>query len=493
VPLSQTSALLAYLAFALIIGVYLHYNSWLLWLAWSLRDRKSDRPEPPTEWPLVTVQLPIYNEPEVVERLLRAVAALDYPRDRLQIQLLDDSTDGITPEIGARVVEELSDEGVEIEEIRRTNRVGYKAGALQEAMPWVRGDFILLLDADFVPSPDLLRRLLPWFADPRIGMVQACWGSVSPPRTLVERCSTHWSERHFGIEQFARSRSGQFFHFNGSGGIWRRAAIEQSGGWSAETLAEDLELSYRAWTNGWRFHFDNEVVVPASPPPDMPALRIQQARWSRGAFQVARKLASQVGTLPIREQFRLMMHSTGYAFGPLLLGFAMVSGPAAWARGAMSSEWALLLVDIPAYIFLGGMVAQVAYRWWARGPRAGLVELEVAMVGLGLSWLILRHAVKGWNVPGGEFVRTPKVSGRSGPPAGEVRGELVLAAMASGSAFLALIHGAWHLAVLPLFATGGLALCVLLTFHASRRSSAHAPPAPVRHTAPERVHPAPTP
>lgn len=442
------------------ISVYSQYNDWLLWLAWKHRNKRIPRPPAPEEWPSVTVQLPIYNEPEVVERLLRAVAALDYPWDRLQVQLLDDSTDGVTSVLSARVTRELRGRGLEIEEIRRKARTGYKAGALQEALPRVRGEFMLLLDADFLPEPDLLRRLVPWFSDPTIGMVQARWGTVVAPSNMVERSSVHWAERHFGIEQFARCRTGQFFHFNGSGGMWRRVAIEESGGWSAETLAEDLELSYRAWKKGWRFHFDDEVDVPADPPPDMPALRIQQGRWSQGSFQVARRLIPAMGALPLKERFRLFMHVTGYAFSPLILFLALASGPAAWAREELNFWAGFFLIDLFTYLFLIGMAMQLLYRWRTRGPRGGIQELETAVMGLGLSFHILRRAIKGWTTLGGEFERTPKVAGKASASAFEVWPEVTLATAAGLSCFMAISFGAYHLALLPFLAAVGLAACV---------------------------------
>lgn len=284
------------LALWLLLYGWVYYNTWLIWLGWRLRRAAPTRPALPAELPRVTVQLPVFNEEAVVARLLEAVGELDWPADRLQIQLLDDSTDH-TPEIAAPVVERLRRRGLAVEHLRRTVRTDYKAGALRDALPSATGEFILILDADFVPRPALLRELMPWFADPRVAVAQGRWGPLAAARTLIERSAGFWIDRHFVIEQLARSRSAQFFHFNGSGGVWRRSAIDDAGGWSADTLAEDLDLSFRAWQRGWKFIFDVDAIVPPrSPPPRQHCAYSRRAGRAAPSRWPARRSLSSVGS-----------------------------------------------------------------------------------------------------------------------------------------------------------------------------------------------------
>ena len=315
------------------------------------------------------------------------MAALDYPRDRLLIQVLDDSTDE-TVQLVARRVASLQADGLRIHHIRRADRVGYKAGALAHGLTKTDDELILILDADSVPQPSLLRELVPVLEDPAVGMVQARWGHVRPPATALERSAAFWIDRHFSIEQFARSRMGHFFHFNGTGGTWRQKAIEDAGGWSADTLAEDLDLSLLAWQKGWRFVYAHDVVVPALLPPDVLALKIQQSRWARGAFQVARKHLPSLwksATVPRKDIALVTLHLTGYSFPILLLALALLAGPAAWARLELGWFLRLWFVDLPAIGFVVGMLVQAGIAPWRQGRAAGWVELEASSIGLGLA------------------------------------------------------------------------------------------------------------
>jgi cellulose synthase/poly-beta-1,6-N-acetylglucosamine synthase-like glycosyltransferase len=438
----------------LVLFAYVHYNNWMLWKSWRLRGAAPIRPPLPEELPRVTVQLPVYNEPAVVERLLEAVGALDYPRERLDIQLLDDSTDE-TPGIAARVVAELRASGLSIEHVRRATRDGYKAGALRDGLATADGELLLLLDADFVPPPDLLRRLVPWMSDPNVAMAQARWGRLREPRTLVERCAGYWIERHFEIEQLARSRAGHFFHFNGSGGLWRREAIEDAGGWQSDTVAEDLDLSFRAWRQRWRFVYDHDTEVPAELPADAAALRIQQGRWARGAFQVTRKAWPRLRELPAARRLQLTLHLSGYTFPVLLFLIALIAGPAAWARERLPL-YGFLAADLPAYCFLAGLLVQVIYRWLRGGPRAGLLEVEAASLGLGLAPLVLMSGLRGLRQRGGTFHRTPKSIRGAGGLDRVVVTEICLALMVLAGAAFAAGRGAWPFVPLSLLAAVGL-------------------------------------
>ncbi|MEM8858273.1 MAG: glycosyltransferase, partial [Chloroflexota bacterium] len=244
--------LVASLYFLVSAGLFaygLHCFS-MLWLG--LRKRKNEYAPSPiqvTDWPSVTVQIPIYNEMYVAERIIAAVSAFDYPADKLQIQVLDDSTDQ-TVGIVAQMVNQLRLDGLNIDHLHRTDRTGYKAGALKDAMGAATGEFLAIFDADFVPEPDYLKRMVPWF-QPNVGFVQARWAHLNANHSILTKTQSIFIDAHFTLEQVARSRSGLFFNFNGTAGIWRREALEQAGGWSADTLTEDVDLSYRTMMAGW--------------------------------------------------------------------------------------------------------------------------------------------------------------------------------------------------------------------------------------------------
>jgi len=269
---------------AILLSIYGLNNLVLTWLY--LRHRKDTIfiPDPPDEWPFVTVQLPIYNEMHIVTRLVETTAALDYPRDRLEIQVLDDSDDG-THKIAAWAVDAARLRGVDIVHITRAERLGFKAGALSEGLSIARGEFVAVFDADFVAPPDFLKRVVPQFHDPSVGCVQARWGHLNRDYSALTQVQALGIDGHFIVEQTARSRAGLFLNFNGTAGVWRRAAIDDAGGWQGDTLTEDLDLSYRAQLKGWRFAYLPDVVVPAEIPAQISAFKRQQARWAQGSIQ----------------------------------------------------------------------------------------------------------------------------------------------------------------------------------------------------------------
>lgn len=457
-PLNQSQTAAVVLALALGIWMLLYgwvyYNTWLIWLGWKLRRAGPTRPPLPAALPRVTVQLPVYNEATVVERLLDAVGHLDWPADLLEIQLLDDSTDR-TPAIAAPVLETLRSRGLNVAHIRRTVRDGYKAGALRDALPAATGEFILILDADFVPEPGLVRQLIPWFTDPSVAMVQGRWSSLTPARSLIERSAGFWIDRHFVIEQLARSRSGQFFHFNGSGGVWRRAAIADAGGWSADTITEDLDLSFRAWQRGWKFVFDFDAVVPAEVPTSVAALRIQQGRWARGAFQVARKVIPRLARESWRDRITISLHLTGYSFPILMLALALTAGPVAWAR-RLHPVLGFFAGDLPMAGFFVGMAAQVGWQAWKSGWRRGWLELEASAVGIGMAPLVFVAGASGLHTYGGEFRRTPKSTRAVGQAPAIVFVEAALGLASLANAVWALSVGSPWIAILPVMAGTGL-------------------------------------
>src|SRR3954470_9837529 len=316
-----------------------------------LRNRKK-LPKPLREFetlPRITVQLPIFNELYVVERLLKSVDALHYPRELLQVQLLDDSTDETT-QIAATLVGKLKAGGLDIEHVHRTDRSGFKAGALENGLKTCKGEFILILDADFVPAPGMLLKTVHYFTDPKIGMIQTRWGHLNRTFSLLTRVQAMFLDGHLLLEQTARSRSGRFFNFNGTAGLWRRSCIEDAGGWQHDTLTEDLDLSYRAQLRGWRFVFVPDVVTPAELPVDMNGFKSQQHRWTKGSIQTCIKLLPAVwkAELPLLIKFEATAHLTSnYAY--LLLFFLCILMHPSTGDGIFPA-WKTWLVDIPIYL-----------------------------------------------------------------------------------------------------------------------------------------------
>ncbi|MBI5876063.1 MAG: glycosyltransferase [Chloroflexi bacterium] len=312
-----------YVASLLILAIY-GLNSLILTAIFWLkpRPRAADVVAAPAtaDVPVVTVQLPIFNERYVVERLLGAIGALDYPRQRLQIQVLDDSTDE-TREIVDRLAARMTANGHWIEVVRRAQPHGFKGGALADAMPRVRGEFIAIFDADFLPRPDYLRQMLPSFTDPRVGCVQGRWDHVNADYSLLTRIQAAGIDGHFIVEQEARNRMGWFMAFNGSAGIWRRACIDAAGGWQGDTLTEDLDLSFRAQLAGWQFRFRTDVAVPAEVPAQIDAYKRQQFRWAKGSVQTIKKLLPMVwmARLPLMVKVQATLQLGGYLMHPLMV------------------------------------------------------------------------------------------------------------------------------------------------------------------------------
>ncbi|BCU77448.1 cellulose synthase family protein [Luteolibacter sp. LG18] len=275
-------------------------------------SRNKPQPKKPfAELPLVTVQLPLFNEMYVVDRLLDAVAAIDYPKDKLQIQILDDSTDE-TVGICAAGAERMRAQGFDIEHIHRTDRTGFKAGALEHGTQFAKGEYLFILDADFVPNPDVLQKTIHFFSDERIGMIQTRWGHLNRTFNVLTRIQAMFLDGHLELEQTARNRSGRFFTFNGTAGIWRKGCIADAGGWEHDTLTEDMDLSYRAQLKGWRFIFLNDVETPAELPVDMDGFKSQQHRWTKGSIQVCKKVLPAIwrSNVPLPVKLEATAHLT---------------------------------------------------------------------------------------------------------------------------------------------------------------------------------------
>ena len=366
------------------------------------------------EWPRVTVQLPLFNELYVAERLLEAAAAIDYPAERLEIQVLDDSTDR-TYEIVARKVAELRRRGVAIVHLHRTDRQGFKAGALAAGLGSALGEFICVFDADFLPPRDLLKRSLPHFGAPEVGMVQARWTHLNRDYSLLSQAQALQLDAHFVIEHAARNRSGRFFNFNGTAGIWRRETIEDAGNWQHDTLTEDLDLSYRAQVRGWRFIYLNHVEAPAELPVQISGLRSQRHRWTKGAVQTARKMLGRVwhSPVPLRAKIEATFHLTANFNYPLNLILSVLIFPAMLIRMKTGFE-GFLVLDLP--VFLCGTLSVYAYYLLAQ-RELGRLNSDVfkSLPGLilmdtGLAVNNTKAVLEGFKRGTGEFVRTPKFS-----------------------------------------------------------------------------------
>jgi cellulose synthase/poly-beta-1,6-N-acetylglucosamine synthase-like glycosyltransferase len=289
--------------------------------------------------PTVTIQLPTYNERYVIRRLVESVAALDYPRERLEVQILDDSTDDTTA-IAKEIAARHCGEGLDVRVIRRPDREGFKAGALEYGLRRCRGEFVAIFDADFLPRPDFLRRTLPHFDDPGLALVQTRWGHLNERYSWLTRAQGIGIDGHFLVEQGARAHAPHLMNFNGTAGIWRARAIHDAGGWQHDTLTEDLDLSYRAQLAGWRMAYLPDVVTPAELPPEINAFKTQQHRWAKGSIQTAKKLLPRVWRSKIRlaSKIQASIHLTGYLVHPLMLLTAILTVPMYLLHGNLAEQ-----------------------------------------------------------------------------------------------------------------------------------------------------------
>jgi glycosyltransferase involved in cell wall biosynthesis len=432
---------------------------------------------PDGELPMVTVQLPIFNESTVVARLLETVASMDYPRDRLEIQVLDDSIDE-TSDLTRAVVTSLRRRGLDVAYIHRVDRVGYKAGALDHGLGRAKGELVAIFDADFVPTRGFLRALVGHFEDPRVGMVQARWAHLNRDASLLTRVQALMLDGHHLVENRARYGAGLLFNFSGTGGIWRRAAIEDAGGWQHDTLTEDLDLSYRAQLRGWKFVYRPDVISPAELPEDIAALRAQQFRWAKGTVQTARKLLGRLlrSELSPAQRLEAFFHLTPHYAYPLMVLLSLLLLPVL-ATVAATDVATMLLVDVPLCLApMGSLAAFYMLAEHAQGrPRRGALGLLPTLIalGAGLAPLLTRAVGEGMRSFAGEFVRTPKHGinrwrywAKSELPAFE----LLLAVINAMSVVVALRTGHWFAAPFAaLFTAGYLSVVYLLTSEQLRR------------------------
>jgi len=412
-----------YLAVLLVLAFYGFHRSTLVYLYYRHQNRRPRAAGAFADLPAVTVQLPLFNEMYVVERLLDSVAEIRYPRDRFQIQVLDDSTDE-TRDICRRKLAELAvrHPELEIEYVHRVDRSGFKAGALENGLRTAKGEFVLIFDADFLPKADVLEKTIHHFVDPKVAVVQCRWEHVNRDFSSLTEIQALMLDGHFIMEHAGRNRSGRFFNFNGTAGIWRRSAIADAGGWQHDTLTEDMDLSYRAQLRGWRFVYLPEIASPAELPVEMSAFKAQQFRWAKGSVQVAKKLLPTIlrSNATFSQKSEAFFHLTNNLAYPLLLLLSLLLLPNLALRTKHGIR-EVLLIDLP--LFFGTTLSIASFylasqreirRLTNPGARAGipwavLRRLPLVMsVGIGLCVNQTRAVVEALLGRETEFVRTPK-------------------------------------------------------------------------------------
>jgi cellulose synthase/poly-beta-1,6-N-acetylglucosamine synthase-like glycosyltransferase len=406
--------LLGYFSILATLGVYGAYRIKQVIDFWRYKDfvptpagRYSE-----AELPTITVQLPLFNELYVVDRLLKAVTAFDYPREKLEIQVLDDSTDETT-RVAEAVVAKYAAQGFDIHYIHRDDRTGFKAGALENGNKTAKGELLAIFDADFVPKPDCLRKLVDYFTDPMVGCAQMRWSHINGDYNLLTRIQTIMLDGHFVVEQTTRNRTGGFFNFNGTAGIWRRQAIELSGGWQHDTLTEDTDLSFRAQLMGWKFVYLLDEEAPAEIPVEINAFKAQQRRWAKGVMQVGLKLYPRIwlAPLPFRVKLEMFFRLTGNISYPLMIIASFLQFPLLLVR-YNQPFYHLMVLDLPLLFFSSISVvlfygSAVWYLDEKRAPR--LLHLPLVMgLGIGLAFSNARAVLEALMGVKSEFVRTPK-------------------------------------------------------------------------------------
>lgn len=368
-----------------------------------------------SELPLVTIQLPVFNEMYVVERLIDSCIKMNYPQDKLEIQVLDDSTDE-TVEISRNKVEAYKAQGFNISLITREDRVGYKAGALQNGLEQCMGEFIAIFDADFIPDEEFLNRTVPYFQREEIGVVQTRWGHINRKYSLLTRIQAFFLDAHFTVEQSGRNLSGYFINFNGTAGIWRKSTIQDAGGWKADTLTEDLDLSYRAQMKGWQFKYLEEFISPAELPADIKAFKSQQFRWIKGGAETAKKILPSIrkGSLPFSVKVNAFTHLLSSSVYLIIFLAVLVSVPVLIFKNSYLDieytryAWPFLFSTLAV-----GFVYYVASVWTSENKLSAFLEYAFLLpsfliVTLGLSFHNAVAVVRGLMGEKTPFVRTPK-------------------------------------------------------------------------------------
>jgi cellulose synthase/poly-beta-1,6-N-acetylglucosamine synthase-like glycosyltransferase len=435
------------------------------------------------ELPRVTIQLPLFNESTVAARLIEACARIDYPADKLEIQVLDDSTDD-TQGLARAQVERLRARGVDAVYLHRVDRIGYKAGALDAGLAVAKGELVAIFDADFIPQPDFVRSIVGHFVDDKVGMVQTRWGHLNRDVSQLTRIQALMLDGHHLVENRARFGAGLLFNFSGTGGMWRCAAIRSAGGWQHDTLTEDLDLSYRAQLAGWKFIYREDVVSPSELPEDLSALRAQQFRWAKGTVQSARKLLRRVVLdgrgLTYSQRIEAFFHLTPHFAYPLLFVLSLLLLPALALMPATNTT-TMLLIDLPLCVATSGSLA--AFYMLAESaqgrPRVGaLARLPLVIaLGTGLAPHLSKAVFEGLGNMAGEFVRTPKQGNEKGKYRADAAlplAEMFLALVSSGGVVASVLTGHWFATPFALLFTIGYAYVAVLVVgeQAERRRAA---------------------
>src|SRR5713101_105235 len=460
--MASESARIATLAiYYVVLALLAMYGTHRAMMVWLYYRHRRDVPRPAGDLPVlprVTIQLPIYNEVYVVERLIEAVAAIDYPRELLEIQVLDDSTDD-TREVAQRVVARYRALGYRMAHLTREDRKGFKAGALQAGLEAARGEFLMIFDADFVPTPEILRASLPYFSDPSVAMVQARWEHLNREYSRLTRIQSIFLDGHFVIEHTARHRSGRFFNFNGTAGIWRRRCLREVGGWQSDTLTEDLDISYRAQLAGWKFVYLKDLAAPGELPVDMNGFKSQQHRWTKGSIQTGRKLLPAIfkSNFPWKVKAEAFFHLTNNFSYLLVVVLALLIVPAIVIRERIG--WRrLAILDFP--LFFCATFSFIAFyfssqREIGRKIRPTLKYMPFLMsFGIGLSLNNVHAVLEAVFNRKTDFTRTPKyrIEGDHGewrdkkyrsPRNSSVLGEVILALYFLGSIVFAVKENYW--------------------------------------------------
>jgi len=413
--LIRTTFMVVYTTLLVLVSVYGFHRYLLVFLYYRHRKNVPVLKGNFDVLPMVTVQLPMYNERLVARRIIRKACELDYPKDRLQIQVLDDSTDD-TCQVALEAVAEVRAQGFDVEYVHRDNREGYKAGALAYGMKTAKGEFITIFDADFVPDASFLQRSIHYFTDPKVCVVQTRWEHLNRNDSVLTRAQAIFLDGHFAIEHVARNRSNRFMSFNGTAGTWRRAAIQDAGGWQHDTLTEDLDLSYRAQMRGWRFVFLPELTAPAELPPEMNAFKAQQFRWTKGGAQTALKLLPKVllSRLPLKVKIEAFFHLTCFSMHLIMLALVLLMFPAMYWRCIPLDDGTMVrrlfdvgvfaLATLSAGVFYGASQFELTGDW-----RSILKYMPMMMaLGVGLCVSNSKAIIEALFGKKSEFVRTPK-------------------------------------------------------------------------------------
>ncbi len=408
----ETLILATYFFVLVILAIYGWHRYYLVYLYMKNKHLKPVPLGTLETLPRVTIQLPIYNEMYVADRLIDAVCLIDYPRELLEIQVLDDSTDETT-KVAERAVRRNADEGIDIKYIHRTDRTGYKAGALEAGLKVATGEFVAIFDADFLPTTDFLQRTIQYFSDPKVALVQARWGHINQDYSLLTKIQSILLDAHFILEHGGRNRAGLFFNFNGTAGIWRRETIADAGGWQHDTLTEDLDLSYRAQLKGWKFVFLPDLIAPAEVPVEMNSFKSQQHRWAKGSIQTCRKLLPRIlrSDLPFHVKAEAFFHLSANFNYPLMCVLSVLMAPSMVIRYNMG-WYEMLLIDVPLFFAATASVANfymVCQRELHEDWMSRLKYLPFLMsIGIGLAVNNTKAVFEAMLNKESEFARTPK-------------------------------------------------------------------------------------